>query len=134
MGGPAASWTISGIAARTTRRAASASTASAASKRMRSSTAKISAPYGKVGQRNSKISGAEGRHLASERLLEGRPCLAALLVGNQCGFLFQQMGVAQDPQHRRHEDVGRGERFDQMIAAVEAGGELREPLPHRCDR
>src|SRR5438552_2316058 len=67
---------------------------------------------------------AEGRHLTGERLREGRPRLAPLLVRDQYGVFVQQIRMAEEPQDRRHEDVGRRERSDEMRVAVEAGGEL----------
>jgi hypothetical protein len=56
-----------------------------------------------------------------------------LLVGDERRLLREQTGVAQDAQHRHHQDVCRGERADEMIATVDARRELREPPLYRLD-
>ena len=63
-----------------------------------------------------------------ERLLERRPGLVALLVGVEPRPLADQIGRAQDAQHRRHQQVGGGEAIlDQVLALAEKVDEAVEP-------
>src|SRR5271167_5220455 len=51
----------------------------------------------------------EIRQLRGECCREGRPRLAARLVGNNVGMMFEQVLAVEAAQHRRHHQVAGGE-------------------------
>src|SRR3954454_3156210 len=72
----------------------------------------------------------ERRELRLKCALERRPCLATGLVAGEVRMLGDEIGVAQDAQHRRHHQVARREAVFEIVALAEPGGLRAEPVPH----
>ena len=68
-----------------------------------------------------RLRAGEERHVIRQRLLKGRPLFAATLVGVEHRHFRNNVGVAQDSQHRRHQKVARRETPFQIVASVEPG-------------
>jgi len=76
------------------------------------------------------VNAAFGRQVPS-----GSPAvLAPQAVSLEHWHLRDQIRVAQDAQHRRHEQVRRGETILEIVPPAEPAGQVREPPFCRLDR